>query len=64
MLSENKHICLITPPSPFLLDERVFLHIGILKVGASLEEEGYKIDFLDLAGVENYYEVLGAYLKA
>ena len=64
MLSENKHICLITPPSPFLLDERVFLHIGILKVGASLEEEGYKIDFLDLAGVENYYDVLGAYLKA
>ena len=64
MLFTNKSICLITPPSPFLLDERVFLHIGILKVGASLEEEGYKIDFLDLAGVENYYDVLGAYLKA
>ena len=33
---QNK-ICLITPPSPFLLDERVFMHIGILKVASSLE---------------------------
>jgi len=54
-------ICLITPPSPFLLDERVFMHIGILKVAAALESKGYKIDFLDLAGVENCYDVLEAY---
>ena len=54
-------LCLITPPSPFLLDERVFMHIGILKVAAALESKGYKIDFLDLAGVENCYDVLEAY---
>ena len=47
-------ICLITPPSPFLLDERVFLHIGILKVAAVLEREGHKVDFIDLSGVQNW----------
>ena len=30
-------ICLIIPPSPFLLDERVFMHIGILKVASSTQ---------------------------
>ena len=50
-------ICLITPPSPFLLDERVFMHIGILKVAASLEQANYEVDFLDLSGVENYLNV-------
>jgi len=62
MLFKNK-ICLITPPSPFLLDERVFMHIGILKVAAALEERGYSVDFLDLAGVENCEEVLDTYLN-
>ena len=56
-------LCLITPPSPFLLDERVFMHIGILKVAAALESKGYLVDFLDLAGVENCYDVLEAYTK-
>ena len=59
----NKTICLITPPSPFLLDERVFLHLGILKVAAALEKEGYKVDFLDLSGIKNYLDVICAYLK-
>jgi anaerobic magnesium-protoporphyrin IX monomethyl ester cyclase len=39
--NNKEHICLITPPSPFLLDERVFLHLGILKVASSLEQQGY-----------------------
>jgi len=56
-------ICLITPPSPFLLDERVFMHIGILKVASALEQEGYPIDFLDLAGISNYLEVVSSYCK-
>ena len=56
-----KKICLITPPSPFLLDERVFMHIGILKVASSLEQQGYKVDFLDLSGIENYIEVVRDY---
>ena len=62
-MKTNKLLCLITPPSPFLLDERVFMHIGILKVAASLEDKGYFVDFLDLAGIANCEEVLDTYLK-
>jgi anaerobic magnesium-protoporphyrin IX monomethyl ester cyclase len=61
MRDNNLNICLITPPSPFLLDERVFLHLGILKVASSLELRGYKVDFLDLSGVENYEDVVRDY---
>ena len=57
-MNSNDTICLITPPSPFLLDERVFLHLGILKVAASLESQNYNVNFLDLSGVENYLTVV------
>lgn len=50
-------ICLITPPSPFLLDERVFVSLGILKVAASLESAGHEVELLDLSGIENYEQV-------
>ena len=63
MSSKDKHVCLIIPPSPFLLDERVIMHIGILKVAAALEEKGWSIDCLDLAGIDNYYDVLDKYLE-
>ena len=56
-------ICLITPPSPFLLDERVFMHIGILKVASSLESKGYEVDFLDLSAIDNYVDVVSDYCK-
>ena len=56
-------ICLITPPSPFLLDERVFMHIGILKVASSLESKGHKVEFLDLSGIENYLKVVEDYCR-
>jgi radical SAM superfamily enzyme YgiQ (UPF0313 family) len=58
-----KDVCLITPPSPFLLDERVFMHIGILKVASSLESRGHKVEFLDLSGIENYLDVVEDYAK-
>ena len=57
-------ICLITPPSPFLLDERVFMHIGILKIAAVLEREGHKVDFIDLSAVKNYMDVLEDYVNS
>jgi anaerobic magnesium-protoporphyrin IX monomethyl ester cyclase len=53
-----KRICLITPPSIFLLDERVFMTLGILKVAAVLERAGIEVEMLDLSGVENYEEVV------
>ncbi len=56
-------ICLIIPPSIFLLDERVFLTLGILKVAAILEQHKYKIDVLDLSGISNYEEVVEEYIK-
>jgi len=54
-------VCLITPPSAFLLDERVFVSLGVLKVAAVLEGRGYRVNFLDLSGIENYLAALGDY---
>lgn len=47
-------VCLITPPSVFLMDERVFLTLGILKVAAVLEQSGQAVEMLDLSGIDNY----------
>lgn len=60
MLS-TMQITLITPPSPFLLDQRVFMSLGILKVGAVLEQAGHAVAHLDLTGVANYEDVLREY---
>ncbi len=57
-------ICLITPPSPFLLDERVYPALGILKVAAVLELNGYHVDHLDLCGVKNYEKAVTDYTGA
>lgn len=51
-------ICIIIPPSPFLLDERVFPFLGPLKVAAMLEKAGVPVEVLDLAGIVNYEEVV------
>jgi len=61
--SFNETICLITPPAVFLLDERVFPHIGVLKVASNLEKEGYGVDFIDLSGIENYLEMISTYAQ-
>lgn len=49
-------VSLVIPPSPFLLDERVFVSLGILKVAASLESLGYGVEVIDLSGVANFEE--------
>ena len=58
-----KRICLITPPSVFLLDERVFMTLGVLKVAAVLEQAGLEVEMLDLSGVENYEEVVRDHVR-
>ena len=58
MSLSSKSITLIIPPSAFLLDERVFMSLGILKVAAALEQYGYPVEVLDLSGVENYEEAI------
>jgi anaerobic magnesium-protoporphyrin IX monomethyl ester cyclase len=54
-------VCLVTPPSDFLLDQRVFMSLGILKIGAVLERNGFDVDHLDLTGVSNYTEAASDY---
>ncbi len=54
-------ICLVIPPSPFLLDERVFMSLGVLKVAAALEQAGHQVDVLDLSGVEDYETATSTY---
>ncbi|MBI4385978.1 MAG: B12-binding domain-containing radical SAM protein [Elusimicrobia bacterium] len=51
-------ICLIIPPSIFLLDERVFMTLGVLRVAACLEKAGHPVEMLDLSGIENYLDVV------
>ncbi len=57
-------ICLIVPPSPFLLDERVFMSLGILKVAAVLEQHGIDVHVLDLSGIANCADVISDYCAA
>lgn len=59
----DKKVGLVIPPSPFLLDERVFVSLGILRVAASLENHGVHVGVLDLSGVSNYTDALETYLK-
>ena len=54
-------ICLIIPPSPFLLDERVFMSLGILKVAAVLEQSGATVHVLDLSGIGNFTAAIQDY---
>src|SRR5947209_6923951 len=51
-------VCLVIAPSGFLLDERVFMSLGVLRVAAVLEQRGIAVELLDLSGIENYEEVV------
>ncbi|CAK0762286.1 hypothetical protein CCP3SC15_2880002 [Gammaproteobacteria bacterium] len=59
---KGRRAVLVIPPSPFLLDERVFVSLGVLRVASALELLGVEVGVLDLSGVGNYLEVVGAYL--
>ncbi len=52
-------LLLVNPPSPFLLDERVFPPLGIMKVAADLDAP-----LLDLAGNQHYHAALCCELDA
>lgn len=51
-------VCFVIPPSPFLLDERVFPFLGPLKIAAVLEQAGWLVEVLDLSGYANYIDVV------
>lgn len=48
----------------FLLDERVFMTLGILRVAAVLEQRGYAVEVLDLSGIQNYGDVVRLHAAA
>jgi anaerobic magnesium-protoporphyrin IX monomethyl ester cyclase len=56
-------ICLVIPPSIFLMDERVFMTLGILKIAAVLEHQEFTVDVLDLSGFSNFEEVVVDYIR-
>lgn len=57
-------VCFISTPSPFLLDERVFPFLGVLKVAAVLEKQNVKAEVLDLSGIKNYLDVARVHAAA
>jgi anaerobic magnesium-protoporphyrin IX monomethyl ester cyclase len=59
---DGKRVSLIIPPSPFLLDERVFVSLGVLRVAAALEQRGVTVGVLDLSGVVNFTDVVRSHL--
>ncbi|HLN25800.1 MAG TPA: radical SAM protein [Patescibacteria group bacterium] len=44
------------------MDERVFPSLGLLRVAASLEQQGHAVQVLDLTGIENFLKVLEQFL--
>ncbi|MFH1500851.1 MAG: radical SAM protein [archaeon] len=50
----SKRVLLVNPPSEFLIDQRVFLPLGLASVAAFSREKGVDVDLLDLAGVKDY----------
>ena len=57
-------VCLVIPPSVFLLDKRVFVSLGVLRVAAVLERAGHAVEVLDLSGIENYLDAVEDHAKS
>lgn len=56
-------VCLIIPEASFLLDARVFMTLGILRIAAVLERAQIQVDMLDLSGIRNFTEVVRDYAR-
>ena len=57
-------VCLVIPPSSFLLDERVFMPLGVLKVAAALEHAGHDVEMVDLSGVSRFEDAISRHASA
>lgn len=57
-------VTFVIPPSGFLLDDKVFPTLGVLKVAAVLEAGGMDVDVLDLCGVSDVTGAVQAHLDA
>lgn len=58
-----QRVTLVIPPSVFLIDQRVFMSLGILRIASMLESAGIAVELVDLSGVENYLDALRDHLK-
>lgn len=63
LAAKGQRVTLIIPPSAFLLDERVFVSLGILKVASALEASGVIVEVIDLSGVSNFLDVINGYFN-
>ncbi len=52
--TERKRVLLVNPPSGFLIDDKVFLPLGIAGVASTAQQQGHHVDLLDLASVDDY----------
>lgn len=50
----KKRLLFINPPSGFLIDERIFLPLGIASVAGYARNQGHDVDLLDLKSKEDY----------
>ena len=62
--TDRRKVCLVIPPSEFLLDDRVFPSLGVLKIAAVLEKAGHAVEVLDLSGIGNFLDVIGHAVSA
>lgn len=62
-MGRGMKVCLIIPDSSFLLDERVFPSLGVLKVAAALEQAHIPVEVLDLSGVADAVGATEAHLR-
>ena len=64
MINMNKNdlkICLINPPSPFLINRMVFPPLGLMTLSAFFKEHGYtNIQFIDMIGADKDYSTVKA----
>ena len=62
-MEKKERVALIIPPSCFLASEKVLVSLGILRVAAVLEAEGYPVEVLDLNSISNYAKVASEYVS-
>ena len=62
IINKKLKVHLIIPPSPFLLDEKVFMSLGILKIAAVLEPY-YDVNVIDLSGDKDYINTIKQYVN-
>jgi radical SAM superfamily enzyme YgiQ (UPF0313 family) len=56
-----KSVCLISPPSPFLIDDKVFPPLGLLYIGRELKDNGYHVEVYDgqTSGIPTGHDLYG-----